>query len=262
MAKNTLTIVLDGNITMGDFSEAMKRFRSFVAALSQEVGGNTPIEWRIDELQSGSAKVTIQGNSAHPDLVEAVVQAFARAGEALQRREPIPYSEIVRRRAYSLKKLVKGSIHSIRLETPLSDALITNDDAVSSDIGTVPIHQVNGPKLTYAYGQVRGTIQTLTNRGGLRFTLYDSIFDAPISCYLNEDQEEILRGVWGRKVTVTGMVGREPYQKRAVVVRQIEEIEIIEDIAPASYRQARGIIPREEGAEKPEIIIRGIRDTE
>jgi hypothetical protein len=41
MAQNTLTIVLDGNITIADFSKAMKRFRSFVVALSQELGRNT-----------------------------------------------------------------------------------------------------------------------------------------------------------------------------------------------------------------------------
>jgi hypothetical protein len=260
MAQNILTIVLDGDITLGDFSEAMRRFRALVGALSQEVGRKTKIDWRIDELQAGSTIATIRGHSAYPDIVERVVQAFARVGEALQRREPIPYSDTVRRRAYSMQKLVKGSIQSIRLETPFSDALITSDNRVNTNTGATTPSE--GRTITYTYGQVRGTVQTLTNRGGLKFTLYDSIFDAPISCYLNEGQEEIMRGVWGRKVTVSGLIGREPYQKRAVVVRQIEKIDVIEDVTPGSYRQAKGATPREEGKEKPEVIIRSLHDAQ
>lgn len=260
MAQNILTIALDGDITLGDFSEAMKRFHSFVGALSREVGGKTKIDWRIDELQAGSAIATIRGDSAHEEIVEEVIRAFARVGEALQRRDLIPYSDTVRRRAYNIQKLVKGSINSIRLETPFSDAIITDGDMANAITGVILADQSKTPSITYAHGQVRGTVQTLTNRTRLKFTLYDSTFDSPISCYLHEGQEEIMRGVWGKKVTVSGLIGREPYQKHAVVVRQIENIDIIKDTPAGSYRHAKGVISREKMGENPEIIIRSIRD--
>jgi hypothetical protein len=114
--------------------------------------------------------------------------------------------------------------------------------------------------IIYAHGQVKGTVQTLTSRGGLRFTLYDAIFDKPISCYLDEGQEHIMRGAWGKKVVVSGSIGREPEQKRPVVVRHILKIDVLDDTPPGDYRHARGALLYEEGNEKPEVIIRGIRD--
>jgi hypothetical protein len=223
MSQNILTFALDGEITLAEYSEAMKRFRSFVGALSQEVGRNTKIDWRIDELQAGNAIAMIHGNSAHPDIVDSVVHAYARVGTALERGEPIPYSDIVRRRAYHIQKLVKGSINSIRFETPFSDALIARGSRRDDGTELISAHQTDKATIKKSHGQIRGTVQTLTNRGGLKFTLYDSIFDSPISCYLSEGQEEIMRGLWGRKVIVSGIIGREPYQQR-VVERKIDAL--------------------------------------
>lgn len=249
MIDDILTIALDGDITLADFSEAMKRFRSLVDALSQEVGGKTKVDWRIDDLQAGSAIATIRGTSPHPEITEGVIRAFATVGDTLQRHESIPYSDKVRRRAYAITELVKDSIISIRFETPFSDALITGQT-----------DQTKATEITYAHGQVRGTVQTLTSRRGLKFTLYDSVFDKPISCYLNEDQEEIMRGAWGRKVVVSGLIGREPDQKRPVVVRQIQDVEVLNDVPAGSYRLARGASSPEKESEKPEVTIRSIRD--
>ena len=259
MSENILTIALDGDITLLDFSTAMGRFRLFVYALSHEVAGRGKVAWRIEDLQAASAIATVRGESTDPEAPPRVVRAFASVGEALQERRAIEFSERVQRHAYNLRRLVRRSIHSIRLETPFSDALLTNGQGV----GPRRLDDTSQPKpatITHAYGQFRGTVQTLTSRRGLRFTLYDAIFDKPVSCYLSDGQEEIMRGAWGRKVTVSGLIGREPYQKRPVVIRQIKEVKILKDVTPGTYRQARGILKREEGREKAEVLIRRLRD--
>lgn len=250
MTDNILTIALEGDILLADFSGAMKDFGALIAALSQEIGGKTKIDWRIEELSSGSAMATIRGDSPNRELVVAVVHAYATVGNALQRQEPIPYSEKVRRVASSLRKRVKGSINSIRLETPSTEAVITKETVNQRESA-----------IAYTYGQLRGTVQTLKNRGGLRFTLYDSIFDKPISCYLDEGQEHIMRGAWGKKVIVSGSIGREPEQKRPVIVRHVTNVDILDETLKGNYRQARGAIPYEEGKGKPEVIIRSLRDS-
>ena len=61
---NTLTLALEGEVTLADFSEAMKDFRALIAALSKEIGGKTKIDWRIDDLNAGSAMTTIRGDFA------------------------------------------------------------------------------------------------------------------------------------------------------------------------------------------------------
>jgi hypothetical protein len=249
MSENILTFALEGEITLADFSEAMKDFGALIAALSQEIGGQTKIDWRIDDLNAGSAIATVRGDSPNQEIVEGVIRAYATVGNALQRQEPIPYSEKVRRVARKIQKRVQGSINSIRLETPFGEAVITRGYIGRKE-----------PPITYAHGQVKGTVQTLTNRGGLRFTLYDAIFDKPISCYLDEGQEHIMRGTWGRKVVVSGLIGREAEQKRPVVVRHITNIDVIDDTVSGSYRDARGAIPYEKEKPKPEVIIRSIRD--
>jgi hypothetical protein len=189
MKDNILTITLEGEITLADFSETMKDFGALIAALTQEIGGKTKIDWRIDDLSAGSAMATVRGDSPNSEIVDAIVHAGATVGNALQHQEPIPYSEKVRRVARSMRKRVKGSVNSIRLETPFSEAVITREtDGRRESL------------ITYTYGQVKGTVQTLTNRGGLRFTLYESIFDKPISCYLDEGQEQIMRGLGGERL--------------------------------------------------------------
>ena len=127
MKDNILTFALEGEITLPHFSEAIKDFGTLIAALSQEVGGKTKIEWRIDDLNAGSAIATIRGESPDSEIVEAIIHAVATVGNALQRKEPIPYSEKVRRVARSMRRRVKGSINSIRLETPFSEAIITRE---------------------------------------------------------------------------------------------------------------------------------------
>jgi hypothetical protein len=249
MKDNILTFALEGEITLGDFSEAIKDFGALIAALSQEIGGKTKIDWRIDDLNAGSAMATIRGDSPNGEIVEAVIRAAAAVGNALQHKEPIPYSEKVRRIARSMRRRVKGSINSIRLETPFNEAIITRET-----------DDRKGSPIAYSYGQVQGIVQTLTNRGGLRFTLYESLFDKPISCYLDEGQENIMRGVWGRRVIVSGSIGRELEQKRPVVVRHITEIKTLEHTPPGDYRRAKGVIPYSEGSKKPEVIIRDMRD--
>lgn len=249
MKDNILTFALEGELTLDDFSEAIKDFNALVSALSQEIGGTTKIDWRIDELNAGSALATIHGVSSDEQVVLGVVQGYAAVGKALQNRTPIPYSEKVRRAARSMRRRVKGSINSIRLETTFGEAIITRETEGRQE-----------SPIAYSHGEVKGIVQTLTNRGGLRFTLYELLFDKPISCYLDEGQENIMRGAWGRKVIVSGLIGRESEQKRPVVVRHITNVQILDDTPPGNYRLARGIIPYNEESEKPEVIIRAMRD--
>jgi hypothetical protein len=69
-----------------------------------------------------------------------------------------------------------------------------------------------------------------------------------------------MRGAWGNRVVISGLIGREPEHNRPIVVRHVQKIDILEDTPSGSYRDARGAIPYEKGMEKSEVIIRRIRD--
>jgi len=252
MADNTLTIALEGDVSLAQFAETIRRFTSLVDILSREVADTEPIEWIIDDLQAGSALATIVGLAAHDEPVLRVVNAYSMVGRALQRNEPVPFSTAVKREAEAITRVIRDKITAIRFETARTDSVI---------YGAFDTQRKNAaPRVTL--GMVRGTVQALSNRGRLKFTLYDAIFDTPISCYVAEGREATMRDIWGKQVTVTGRVTREPDNGRPMAVRNITSIEPVQESAPGSYKRARGALPWSEPDEPAEVSIRRLRDAE
>jgi hypothetical protein len=248
MSNNTLTLALNGDVSLDEFARTMQHFTALVDALSRDIGPGVEIDWMIDDLQADSAIATVMGVSTQEGMVEKVVRAYANVGEALEKGEPIPYSSRVEQEATEITKVLNGRITSIRFETAQSDATI---------VGRAGLER---PGTRYAFGTVRGTVETLTRRRGLRITLYDAIFDKAVACYLSEGLEDVMRKAWGQRVVVAGEVGREPETGRPVVVRNVKYIKPLEDVVPGSYKRARGVLPAGKSDEKPEDIIRRVRD--
>lgn len=252
MAADQLTLELSGAVSLPKFAEAMKRFQALIADLSKEIGKEGGVNWQVQDLNYGSAITTVQGRGRSPDEVERIVIGYGHVGVALAQRTNIPYSEKVQRSANSLANVVGGGVTALRFETTFIDAVVGPQTNAARDT----------PSITYAYGAIKGTVETLTTRRGLRFTLYDQIFDRPISCYLQDTQQQDMREAWGRSVIVSGIIGREPATRRPVVVRDIQNIEIVADVSPGSFRLARGALGAHDESLPSELIIRSMRDAE
>jgi hypothetical protein len=250
MADNTLTLALFGEVPLQEFTQTMQHFTGLVNALSREIGRGIAIEWVIQDLQGGSATATIIGNSEREDVVERVVQAYSNVGEALERGRSIPYSDLVQREARAITQVLNGKITSIVFQTSERDSTIAS---ISAE-GTAE------PTIKYAYGIAKGTVETLTRRNGLSFILYDSLTDKAVRCYLSKDQEDLMRNAWGKRVIVSGRIGRESTSGRAVNVREIADVTIIEGTQPSDYTLSKGVIPAGPNDEKPEDAIRRLRD--
>jgi len=250
MAADTITLELSGTVSLAKFAMAMKRFQALIVDLSKDINDGGKIDWQIEDLNKGSAITTVQGYSPRLEYVERVVVGYGAVGVALQQRAPIPFSERIQRDALNIAKVVDGKVTALRFETQFVDAIVGPQIDAPAEI----------PSITYAYGEVKGRVETLTIRRGLRFTLYDSLFDRPISCYLRSGHEESMRDAWGRRVIVTGLIGREPLTRRPVVVREIQNIEIATDVEPGSYRLARGALGLHDETGPSDLIIRSMRD--
>jgi len=250
MREDSLVLALEGEISLEAFAQAIKHFQSLVHALTKEISPQAPITWHIEDLQGASAVTTVCGSSSDSQAVPGVVSGFWVVGQSLQRKQVIPYSEAVRRPALALAQNLDNSIRAIKFETHLGEAVIAVQPQEEEITGK-----------TFAWGQVKGIAQTLSSRRGLKLTLYDPIFDRPILCFLREDQQEMMRGVWGKRVSVIGKIGRESEKKRAVVVFDIQQIEILPPSLPGSYRQARGVLAQS-AKPHPEKILRRLRDEE
>ena len=253
MTDNTLTIALEGDVLLPQFVETMMRFKNLVDLLSREVAPDAEINWLIEDLQAGSAMATVAGVADEPEPITRVVEGYSRIGSVLQRGDPIPFSDGVRREAVAITKVIHNQLTAVRFETAESDNIIYGEFAVQSQTARVP---------HISFGAVSGRVQTLSSRGKLKFTLYDAVLDKPVNCYLNDGQEDLMREIWGQQVIVVGRITREPDKGRAVNVRNITAVERVKQIRPDSFRNARGILVWSAGDEPAEASVRRLRDAE
>jgi len=250
---DTLTLILDGTVTLQDFAEAIEHFHGLVGSLSREVAQGISIDWVVTELESGSAIATIQGRGA-PAGVEKVVRAYERVGTALQSRQELPFSAQVQREARALAALVNGQIEAVRFETQEMDALIRH-------MGDLPfgVSARAGEQQADAFGAVEGIVEALSRRRGLRFTLYDLLYDKAVSCYLEPGHEDIMRDVWGKRAIVHGRVRRDPLTGRPLSVRNVTEVRVVTEGRRGDWRAAEGAYQASSEAQ-PEDRIRALRD--
>jgi hypothetical protein len=248
MSQNTLTLKLNGVIQLTDFAKSVENFSILVTALTEEIGGNTDVEWNIIQLEAGSALATVQGYASDPQTIWRIVQGFETVAKSLENDLPIPYSDEVADAARKITQVIDSKINSVMFITGSSSAMIT-----TAIVGEPIIKD-------YTLGTVTGIVDTLSRRRGLKFTLYDILFDRGVICHLAEDNQEIMREAWGRRVTVHGRVQRDPDTGKPLIVRDISHLDIHEEYIPGSYKRARGVLPRQYGDQPAEKIIRRHRD--
>ncbi|QPC84460.1 hypothetical protein G4Y79_08815 [Phototrophicus methaneseepsis] len=250
MVDNTLTLALEGDVSLPAFAETMRHFSNLVDALTKEVASDSEIIWEIEALQAGSALATVIGLSSQDEAVLRVVEAYDRVGNALEQRKPIPFSTNIAREAEQITKKVSNNITAVRFLTSKADHIIYGVFDPQKNIDTK----------TISIGTVTGRVQTITERNRLNFTMYDTIFDRSVTCYLPEKLKSRMPEIWGKVVEVTGLITREIEIGRPVSIREVTDIALVPIIKAGSYKQARGILDWKPGDEGAEVAIRRLRD--
>ena len=250
MSKETLTFVLQGEVGLREFADAMNSFNLLITQLSHDVSEDANIDWVIEELHAGSAIATFRGVYPESMPIENVISAYEEIGDALAAGREIPFSETVRKHTAALTSVLNGHVTAIRFETQARDYLISN---------RLQVGEKSEP-IQYSYGTVKGTIETLTKHKKLSFTLWDSLFDKPVHCYFKPGEEENMRFVWGKKAVVSGKIGRQPKTGKPLIVRDVNYVRPLEEVDPGSFRRARGALNWGKGGETAEDMIRRLRD--
>lgn len=250
---NTLTLAIHGKVSLEVYAAEIQHFQRLVEALTRETAPGANVRWVIDELHAGSATTTVR---AEGDLQAAapIGPAYLDLGRALAASEIAAYPRSIRDEALSLVGILNGEVDFIRFETAEADVAVMALPAVTAVSAA-------GQGITPpAFGGVQGRVQTLTNRRGLRFTIYDTLFDRAVSCYLAEGQEDVMRDAWGRLAVVEGLVSRDPISGRPLAVRDVSRVTIVHEAAPDGYLRARGAISWRPDDPPPEVLIRRVRD--
>lgn len=255
MANDTVTLALDGDIALSDFAEAVRHFDGLIKALTKTEGA-THVQWVLEQLEVSSAVTTARGvpaNGHPPEMVRAeverVVQKYLSVGLSLERGEPLSVPSGVEREARGIVAVLNDRVKTVRFETAEAEATVGPLQPTSSTPASHP---------TPTYGAVEGRVQTLSSRGGLRFTLYDTLNDKAVSCYLAEGFEDDMRDAWGRRAVVEGRVTRHPETGCPLAIRRITAVEVLPEVSRYAYRELRGLSPT--STLSAEDAIRRLRD--
>ena len=246
MPKTTITFEIGGQVDIKEFEKSFSAFRRLITALTPKKAGVT---WLIEDLQAGSAVVTFRGEADVLSEVEQIVTAYEKIGHALAHNEDVPTRNSRITKAANAVMPLTETMEYVRFQTP---------DVEYTIYGNGKIH--GHPVTSISIGAITGRIQTLSNRGALRFNLYDTIHDKAVACYLAQGQEELMRESWGKRARVSGTITRETNTGRPIAIRQILDVKTLPDAPPGSYKRARGAIPWKQGDDMPEEIIRRMRD--
>ena len=243
MARNTVTFALGGRVEIQGLTKGISVLHRLITALTYP----SDVVWVVEDLYPGSAVATLRGEANDSAKIERIIDDYGNIGGLLERQESLRYGRRIVQAANAIIDLAQ-TVEYVRLETPDDDYTIYGNG------------RPRERSLMKSVGAITGRVQTLSNRGGLRFNLYDTVHDRAVGCYLEQGQEELMREAWGRRARVSGRVSRELANGRPVVIRQILNVEVLEDIVPGSYRLARGAVPRNSGDKMPEEVIRQLRD--
>jgi len=249
MSAETLTVALDGEVSLENFSKAINGLLGVVRALSTEAAPGKRVDWVIEDLEYGSAIVSVRPKQVISlEATMVIATQFLGIGRALIRGDETGVLPAAYRAG-----------HTLLLAAPSGVRFETADDEVIIGPGQNGSEQATRQQPSHSYGTVRGTVQTLSRRKGVRFTLYDAMFDKPVSCYLAVGQEDMVKDYWGRRVSVSGYISRDGDSGVPLSIRNITDIALAEPSEPGSWRKAGGIL-RGVFDMPSEDLIRGLRD--
>jgi hypothetical protein len=249
MSVESLTVTLDGEVSLENFAKAIDGFLGIVNALSADAMPGHSVDWVLDDLEFGSAIVSVRPRqSVSTEVLIVIATQFLGLGTALNLGQPGQFSQDAFR---SGQKLLSAASAGVRFETPESEVVVMPGQLVR--------YAEARPQVRHSLGSIRGTVQTLSRRKGVRFTVYDVMFDKPVSCYLALGQEDMIKNYWGQRVSVSGRISRDGVTGIPLAVRSITSISLSEPSEPGSWRKASGVL-KGVFEKTPEVLVRELRD--
>ena len=247
MSSDHVGFHLGGEVTIERISDAFIRFHRVLDALGKS--NSTEVRWVLAGLDYGSVSATAQ---AVPLTEEAQVQIAAMLDHYIDAALRVHNGKAnpdtpLHRRMHKLMSLADDA-------RPITVRANTKRVVAAAPLAPLSIASEENP---ISLGTVRGRVETLSRRQGFSFKLYELFTNAAVTCYWDSDHEEAMRNVWGRIADVTGTVRRDAKTDRPQTIRQVTNVEPIEEGDPAGYRRARGAIRISEPAE---VLVRRMRD--
>ena len=165
-----------------DFQQIVRAFTGLLSEISDEACGDPgAVHWEIS-VSEGS--VLIAANL--PAATDANV--VSRIRETVRKPPPRIRSRLNR---------FPRAVPATRLLTGVDRRDILVEGRQDAD---------RHPSQIAEYGTVEGTLDTLSARGRLHFTISEPIWNMAVQCTVPDDLVESMRGMWRKRVAVHGLV--------------------------------------------------------
>ncbi|HZR05427.1 MAG TPA: hypothetical protein VFA61_06335 [Candidatus Udaeobacter sp.] len=204
--KECLSLDLRGSLPIEKFEKAIGAFFDLIKEVTKEaLNENQKIRWTVT-VRSGSATVNAIPHYAPDVAAEArqILRAVPQGIQAIERgseESPRFFSrEAIKavKRLGALQSLKPDDVTGVRIRSDSVKANITPKSVASADALIGGQHQ--------AFGSIEGKMQTITDREGFRFVVYDSLYDNRVDCFVDEDLMEQAIASFRHRVRVSGTV--------------------------------------------------------
>ena len=204
--KDCLSLDLKGSLPLEKFEKAIGAFFDLIKQVSKEaLHENQKIHWTVT-VRSGSATVNAIPHYKPDVAAEArqILRAVPDGVHSIEHGiEDIPRffnREAIKavKRLGTIQSLKPDDVTGVRIRSDSVKANITPKSVVSADALIGGQHQ--------AFGSIEGKMQTITDREGFRFVVYDSLYDNRVDCFIDEELMEQAIANFRRRVRVSGMV--------------------------------------------------------
>lgn len=260
MITKSYTIQLDGTVTLDRFTSAIDAWRTALVDISKEVGQQHVLGIYIEDLVAGSALVT---SSVTFDAEESAMQftsRFTEVGSRARGENVVDFPRSLEKASSLLRSVAAIDPAGLTLASEVADILIIPMDDPST--GSIAIGETGASSPSVeTYGAIRGRLQSVSSRSGLKLVLYDDFFDKGVRCSLTKEQHETVRELWDKHVIVEGLVRRDRITGRPLSISNIWNIQEDErNPNSLAWLNAYGVLAGVEAEIPSEENIRKVRN--
>ena len=236
-----IVLKLDGSRIPSDkFVQAVDSFYGLIASVSRAVPGGEKLSWNAN-VEAGSIQLsaTPEPSTHNIEAAIAVKEAVVDGLSMLEQEKVRPeyFDDGALRKVYDLASVIADMD-----DEGISVVRVRHGDELK-DISHQAVAHVNDllGSRSSAHGSVEGRLQTLSERGELRFVVYDPLTDAPIKCLFSHELIEDVAKSFGRRVLVYGLIRyREDGTPNSVRVEHFEVFPSSEDLPSA--QDVKGVL--------------------
>ncbi|MGE3993524.1 hypothetical protein [Pseudorhodoplanes sp.] len=238
--KSDLTLEIAGkNVTPDKFLRSVRSFFAIVTEVTAKVAGKrTAVQWNV-AVREGSNLVGLDPLPGYnATIVGKIMDAVSSGVSQIEDRAAQP-PFFTERAIKSLRDLADVVGTTAEDDTKVR-VWVKREPVAVSHKAVAHVAQLLASEHE-DYGSVEGRLQTVTERGGFHFVIYQLLWDDSVRCYVPDHLSQKALGSFGQRVEVYGRI---KYRKDGRA-QSIEADDIVpfppKEIIP-SFRDVRGIL--------------------